>query len=299
MDIRIIKYFLMVAEEENITKAAMKLNISQPPLSKMIKQLESEIGLPLFERHANKLQLTEAGYLLKRNGQVIVEYLEKTEKQLEALKMGVSGTVSIAALESAIISFLPDWMRQFMEKYVNVTFDLWSGTTDEIITRMNQGVSDIGMIKSPFDDDEYEKIVLASEPWVVVMKTDDSLAQNDSEYIDLEAIAEHPLIIPARASRYEEIQKWFHKLGKNPNIIMRFSDMTNVVALVDKDIAMGICPISVKYLLEGKNLVYKKIKAPKVESRTMIVWKKNRYYSQATKEFMKFIKEHADQVTFE
>lgn len=290
MDIRIIKYFLMVAEEENITKAANRLKISQPPLSKQIKQLEEELGVQLFARDKNKMHLTEAGFLLKNYGQAIVELMDKTIEQIYAIKNGVSGTVSIAALESATTSFLPDWIKAFRDKYDNVMFDLWSGTTDEIMEKLSHGVSDIGIIRSPLDDDDYEYIELVPEPWVVLMRKDNPLANEPGEYIELSMIGQQPLLIPARACRLKEISEWFHKSGEKPNVIMRFNDMINCVALVKKDVAIAICPMSVKYMLSGDELVYKKITAPKVESKTMIIWLKNRYYSQATKEFIKFMK---------
>lgn len=299
MDIRIIKYFLKVAEEENITKAAQKLNISQPPLSKMIKQLEEELGQPLFVRKTNRLQLTEAGYLLKKNGQAIVEYLEKTQNQLDALKKGISGTISIAAIESATTSFLPDWISSFIRKYVNVNFDLWSGTTDDIVERLNHGVSDIGMIRSPFENEEFEKITLASEPWVVILRKDSPYNSDDTEYIDLLDISNEPLIIPAQAGRFVEIQNWFLQFGVSPKIVLRFTDMINCVVQVEKGPVIGICPVSVNSLLKGRDIIYKKIKEPVVESKTLIIWKKDRYYSQATKEFMKYISEHAHLVKFE
>lgn len=298
MDIRIIKYFLMVAEEENITKAAYRLNISQPPLSKQIKQLEEELGVQLFTRDKNKMHLTEAGYLLKNYGQAIVDLMDKTQEQINAIKKGVSGTISIAALESATTSFLPEWIKMFRDKYENVKFDLWSGTTDEIVEKLRQGISDIGMVRSPFDDEGYERIELAAEPWVVLMKKDNPLAQSEGEYIDLSEIGTQPLVIPARASRLAEIQQWFKDSKYQPNIIMRFNDMINCVALVSKEVCIAICPISVKYMLPGNDLVYKKIKSPKVESKTLIVWQKDKYYSQATKEFIKFMQEEAQNVTY-
>lgn len=126
MEVRLLQYFLTIAEEENITKAAEKLNMSQPPLSRQLKQFENELGVVLFERGKRKMQLTEAGYFLKNRGKEILELIEKTKDQLRERCDGTSGTISIGTIETSGASILPLLISQFNKEFPKVSFDIWS-----------------------------------------------------------------------------------------------------------------------------------------------------------------------------
>ena len=125
MDIRQLRYFLAIAEEGQISKAARRLNIAKPPLSQQLKMLEQELGVILIERGARQIRLTDAGRLLQERATKLLEFLSATTSELKDMSSGAKGSLSIGAVASAGASFLPERVRQFHQRYPDVTFQFW------------------------------------------------------------------------------------------------------------------------------------------------------------------------------
>ena len=145
MDIRSLRYFLVTAQEKNITKAAEKLFIAQPPLSRQIKLLEEELGVTLFIRGKRQLQLTEEGYYLKQQAEKIIYLLDKTENRLGSMTNSEYGTISLGATETCCVSILSDLIGQFHKLYPHIRFQLWAGDSDELQERLKNNLVDIGI----------------------------------------------------------------------------------------------------------------------------------------------------------
>ena len=178
MEIRILRYFLTVAREENITRAADILYITQPTLSRQIAGLEKEMGVKLFERGTKKITLTNEGILLRRRAEEILELVDKTEKEIMIQDEVVEGTVAIGAGDLKAVQILPKLFHFFHEKYPRVSFCLYTATADHIKERMEKGLVDIGILLEPIDMEKYDFIRLKSEEeWVVVMHPDAPLAK--------------------------------------------------------------------------------------------------------------------------
>lgn len=142
MDTRTLRYFLVTAQERNFTKAANKLCMAQPPLSRQIKLLEEELGVTLFIRNSRQLQLTEEGYFLKQQAEEILLLIEKTEHQLEKMGNNDYGTISIGATESCGGSILPHLIEGFHEAAPHIRFQIWTGNSDEINSWFNEIASE-------------------------------------------------------------------------------------------------------------------------------------------------------------
>lgn len=201
MEIRLIKYFLTIAEEKNITKAAEKLHMSQPPLSRQLKLLEDELGVVLFERSNKKLELTQEGYYLKSRSEEILELIEQTEMQLKEMSKGVRGTINIGTIETAGLGVLPNWIAEFQKQFPNVKYSMWSGNSDEITEKLNKGLIDIGIVREPFNKEMYEYVNLEEESWVALINKEHKFAQEINETISLNKIGHEPIIIPSRSAR--------------------------------------------------------------------------------------------------
>ena len=156
MEIRVLRYFLTVVREENITKAAEVLHITQPTLSRQIAQMEEEMGVRLFDRGTRKISLTNEGMLLRRRAEEILELVDKTEKELTEQDETIAGTVSIGCGDLAAVRRLPDLFRSFQERYPAVTFGLYTAAADHIRDRMDRGLTDIGMLLEPINLEKYE-----------------------------------------------------------------------------------------------------------------------------------------------
>jgi len=291
VEIRLIKYFLTIAEEKNITKAAEKLHMSQPPLSRQLKLLEDELGVTLFERSKKKLELTEEGYYLKSRSKEILELIEQTEMQLKEMRKSVTGTMNIGTIETAGLGVLPNWIAEFQKQFPDVKYNISSGNSDEITEKLNKGIIDIGIIREPFNKEIYKYVNLEEESWVALMNKDHRLAQEINETISLNQIVCEPIITPARAARGIEINKWFDLIGRKPNVFCVYGTLMNAVVLVERNTGIALCPSSVKDAIKEKNLITKVIVEPEQKSRAVVIWKKYKYMSNACQQFLEYIKE--------
>ncbi|RGD65087.1 LysR family transcriptional regulator [Lachnospiraceae bacterium OF09-6] len=172
MDIRSIRYFMEAARELNITRAAENLHIAQPPLSRQIHQLEEELGVELFERKKKKLQLTEVGQLLLHRGDQIVTLVEKTEDEIRAFGKGVTGTLYLGTVEGSAPKMISRWVAEFSCRYPEVQYNLWNGSSDDVISRLSKGLCDLAVIAAPYDTERWEGIPVGSEPWAALIPHD-------------------------------------------------------------------------------------------------------------------------------
>ncbi|MDF2930075.1 MAG: transcriptional regulator, LysR family [Anaerospora sp.] len=196
MSIREMQYFLAVAQEGNITTAAQRLNIAQPPLSRQMKQLEESLGTRLFIRGHRRIQLTEAGCLLRNRAEQLLKLMDNTEKEIKAIETGTHGTLSIGTASSSGTTILPKVARIFHTHYPNLNFELWEGESIRIIELLNGGLIEIGLVRFSFDTDTYESIQLPKEPLVAAIhqnRLDPSEMQQDC--ILLSQLADKPLMI--------------------------------------------------------------------------------------------------------
>lgn len=210
MDIRILRYFLTVAKEQNFTKAAEQLNITQPTLSRQLSALEDEIGKALFIRGNRSVTLTETGILLKRRALEILDLEEKMMDELMAKEELIEGTITIGCGEFAAVETLAEICKVYKEKYPMVQIALHTATADSVYDMMNQGLVDIGLFMEPVNTEGLDYIrIMDSDHWVVGMKPDDPLACN--EYITKDDLLDKPLILPKRRNVQSELANWFGK----------------------------------------------------------------------------------------
>lgn len=287
MDIRTMEYFLMIAKIKNITKAAELLHMAQPPLSRQLKALEDELDVKLFIREKRKMILTDEGRFLKTRCEQILELIDKTKDQVKEMKYGVSGTLFIGSIETVGTVILPIWLADFKKKYPFVKYNLWSGNSDDVIERLENGLLDIALIREPFDTEKFESIHITNEAWIVLFHKEHQLALKDGNSIELKELRNEELIVPIRRS--SEIKKWFKEINIEPNIMCEFAPLMNAVVLTEKNLGVAICPESAKFALENKNVVVKKIVNPNRESGVSLIWKKYMPLSSTIKEFIKFV----------
>ena len=149
MDIRILRYFLIVAREQNFTKAAEQLNITQPTLSRQLAALEEELGTALFIRGSRSITLTEAGILLKRRALEIIDLEEKMLDEIKAREELIEGTITVGCGEFAAVETLAEICKVYKKKYPMVQIALYTATADSVYEMMNQGLVDIGLFLEP------------------------------------------------------------------------------------------------------------------------------------------------------
>ena len=198
MDIRIMEYFLAITREGNISAAAEALHVSQPALSRQIKDLEEELGVTLFERGSRKIRLTEEGMILRRRAEEMVRLMQITEGEIRQLHNAISGEIHIGAGESLSFHHLSEIAGKIHKSYPDIRFYITSGDTADLIEQLNTGLIDIALIFTDYDHSLYQGIRLPNEDKLgLLMRKDDPLAcKSEIAVSDLSGL---PLIIP-RAS---------------------------------------------------------------------------------------------------
>lgn len=289
MDIRDMKNFYAIVEEGNISNAAKRLNIAQPPLSKQMKQLEDNLGVQLFERGSRRIRLTEAGQLLRERVEQILGLVDGTIKEITELNSGFVGNLSIGTVTTSGATLLPNLLHKFHALYPNVTFQLWEGDGSRILDLLNNRVIEIGIIRAPFDPEIYESITLPDEPLVIAMKRDGCPCGEDPENVRLIELANQPLIVPLRWKAM--FVEWCEKVGFKPNIVCISDGILLNIIWTKLGIGMALVPKSTEGLISDSELTYKTIVEPSLSTQTVIVWARNHKLSASSKHFLDLLKD--------
>lgn len=285
MELRVLTYFLMVAREENITKASQLLHITQPTLSRQLIQLEDELGVKLFVRGSQRLSLTEDGMLLKTRAQDIVSLADKTVLEFKAAKEDLSGEISIGGGELLGMDYFIKIIAEFKKKNPNVRFNIRTGTADDVKDRIESGLLDIGILTFPGDISKYESVLLPEhEVYGVIVNNDSELAKKD--FIEVKDLIDKPLIVTTRAHSSKILANWFGAVYDKLNIVANFNFTYNAATMVRNKIGVAI---GIKLNWEFEGLTFVPI-YPQIETSTYFVWKKNETHSRATAEFIEFAK---------
>lgn len=297
MDIKSLRYFLAVVSEGNITRAAQKLCMAQPPLTRQLRLLEEELGVTLFLRGKRRIQLTEEGRFLKQQAEEIILLLEKTEQQLASRSSEIRGIVSIGATETCGAGLLSGLIGSFHRQIPGVRFQIWSGNGDETRDRIEKNLVDMGIVREPFNMENYDRVFLKQEPWIAVMSRDHPLARKTKDTIELSQLGQEPLMIPIREPIQNEINNWFNEIAAERNIFCMFSSHTSVIGLVENNQGIAICAESAKSCLNAERFAFRKIVRPEHVSRIFLVKKRFQVMSTASNLFWEHVRNNAQNRT--
>lgn len=287
MELRTLRYFLTVAEEKNITHAAQKLNISQPPLSRQLSQLEEELGVALFIRGKRHIQLTEEGKYLAQQAQHILNMAEQTRQQLTEMKgQEVKGMLLLGVTETCSASILPSVLPQFRARFPQVSYDIWCGSSSDIGQRIEQGILDIGIIREPLSMENFEARYLADEAWIAITGKAHPLAASRS--VTLEQLCREPLFIPSRQPLQNEIHNWLATLSGSYEIAGMYNQISSIIPLITGNMGVAICPESVKKYTDDRLLSYLNIRKPKLITGLYMIAARSRLKTPAAKAFWEY-----------
>lgn len=288
MDIRTLSYFVAVAEELNITKAAQKLCISQPPLSNQMHELERELDTVLFIRGRRSLQLTESGKLLYRHAKEILLLTNKAKNEIKAMNNTMTGTIYIGLVEGSAPNIAADWIETFLAKNPKVHFNIVDGNSDELIQKLRSGLINLAVITAPCDNTLLNSVSVGSEKMTAFMSSSNPLAKLPGNTIDLALLKDQPLIIPSRESIYTMINKWFKEIGSKPNIICKMDNYLDVAALSGHNIGISLFP-KTSYI-SNNEIVVKEVTNPERIIEYLFVWLKGKPLSLVDELFIDHIK---------
>lgn len=285
MELRVLEYYLIVAREENITKAAELLHITQPTLSRQMMQLEEELGVNLFKRGKHRILLTDDGMLLKRRAQELLELANKTKRDFDRSEGELTGEIAIGSGETRSIRFLGKLASRFRQQYPLVTFDLYSFTADEVKDRIEKGLIDIGLLTEPVEVGRYGFIrIPRKERWGIMVSQESPLAGKKG--IIPEELIGIPLFISKREKVRNELSNWFGDYFDQLTILGTYNLLYNAVVMAE---ALGGAVLCFNHGIHYGNQVFVPLE-PTLETGSVVVWKKNYVSSPAAGKFVEYMK---------
>lgn len=292
MELRHIRYFLAVAEEMNFTRAAEKLCIAQPPLSRQIQDLEYELGAKLFIRKPHSLALTEEGMLFRQYAMQVLNLVEKSAEDIRDMTRGLQGILYLASVEGHGPHLYSEWIVGMHQKYPDVQYNLWNGNSDDVAGRVSKGLSELGIITEPYNAEGLEAIRIYEEPWVAMMPLDHPLASLPGDCISFRDLADYDLIIPSRHSRLKEVQEWFASSGVTPRIRCRIAHTLSAYELTRQGVGVAIYPASITDIAARDTICTKMLTDPEVKVSYVLIWSKERTLSKVAKAFVDYVREN-------
>lgn len=284
MELRVLRYFLAVVREESITKAAEALHITQPTLSRQLALLEEEVGARLFDRGARKIALTDAGMLLRRRAEELLDLSDRTVQELRMQEEQVEGLIRIGAGEFGAMERVAELCGRFREKYPRVRFDFYTANADAVREQIERGNMDIGVLLEPVGMERFEYIRLAEkERWAVLMRGDDPLAKYPA--VSAEQLKDLPLILPRRLNVRGEVANWFGEGFSGLKIAYTGNLTTNLALLVRKGYGYAIVLEGSLPFGGGAELTARPL-SPALTASIAFAWKREAPMSTAMRKFI-------------
>lgn len=270
MNVKRLEYFLEIAETLNITKAAENLHMSQPPLTYQLKLLEEELETKLFVRTTRKLEITEAGEKLKTRALQIIELMHTTKEEVISIKEGLIKDLKIGFVASSAALLSPEKLTDFHKLHDNISFTMKEGNTHKILDLLNHGLIDVGLVRTPFNGEQYYIEYLDLEPMIAVY---DPGVYSLEDTIEVKSLKELPLVLDRRF--LDLIVTTAHNSGIEPKIICNGEDSRSLLAWTEAGLGVAVLPYSGKAFIKSSNLKYSVINASALETRPAIVVLKN------------------------
>lgn len=221
MNLKTLRYFLMIAEKENITMAAKELGLSQPSLSRQLQSLEEELGAKLFVRAGRKMLLTEEGVMLSQRGEQLLYSAEQIEKDIRDAKGKLSGELHLIGAESYMAGKVSSAVKRFREEHPEVECHITTAASEEAMRCIRTGQSEIGFVRRYEELEEFEMIDLEVDSWVAVIPKEHPLAQMKGDTVCVKDLAAYDLLLPIHKGAGEMIRGAFLDKGYIPKIVAR------------------------------------------------------------------------------
>ena len=281
MDFRLLKYFLAAAEESSITRAASRLHITQPSLSRQLAQLEQDLGRKLYTRESYGIRLTEEGLLLKKRAQEILALEAKTRQELAESDSTISGTLYIGAGETAGIRCIAKILRTLRADFPMITYRMISADAEDTADKLDKGLIDFGVFVGKVNLHKYDCITLPdSDRWGLIVRADDRLAGH--EHISPEDLRGRELLFSHQAVTHGEFSEWLGYSADELNIIGTHNLAYNASVMVRE--GLGVL-LTIEGIISGEGLKFIPLE-PEIFAGLVLAWKKSAVFSKAAVKFL-------------
>lgn len=288
MDFKQLTYFYTTVQEGNISKAAQRLHISQPPLSTKLKDLEEELGLTLFERGSRKIELTQAGRIFYARTASILELMDLAIKELDDYKQGKMGTLRIGIISSISSTLINEWLHEFHKCYPNIQFNIFEGNTYEQLEKLRNNLIELAIVRTPFSADDLECTLLRKEH-VFAVGTPEFFQGITTPTVTLKEICQKPLIL---YRRWENVI-WHICQSEHltPQIFCMNDDARTTASMTNAGLGIGIIPESALSLITNPHIIKKSIANEALISSICMLRNPNSYRSTVVELFYNFLKQ--------
>ncbi len=283
MDIRVLEYFLMVAREESITKAAQALHITQPTLSRQMLDLEAELGKNLFVRGKRKLQLTEEGWFLRKRAIEIVELATKTKTEISYADKSIGGDIYFGGGEAEGMRYVAKTAKALQTDYPLIRVHLYSGNGADVMERLDRGLLDFGLVIGLRDESKYDIIRLPSNTvYGLLMRRDSPLAAKET--VSPEDVIGLPLLITYNRTVRSVFSEWAGRSGEMLNIVGTFNMIYNAAFMVEEGLGYALTLEGLTKDDSGSALCFRPL-GPRLEVSQLIVRRRHQAFSRAVELF--------------
>jgi DNA-binding transcriptional LysR family regulator len=287
MELRVLRYFLAVAREESISKAAEALHVTQPTLSRQLSELEKELGKKLFLRGSRKITLTEDGVFLRKRAQEIVDLADKIEADLTASNEIISGEVLIGGGETDAMRLVARTVKKMRGDYPHIRYQLFSGNAEDVTERLDKGLLDFGILIGNVDVRKYDNLrFTAVDTWGLLMRKDSKLAAFST--IKPEIMRNIPLLCSKQALIRNELSGWLGDDFQKLNIVASYNLIYNAALMVEEGLGYAVCLDKLVNTTGDSHLCFRPLE-PRFEAHLYLVWKKYQVFSKAAEMFLQQI----------
>lgn len=294
LEVRELRYFLEVALTGNITKAAHHLHVTQPCLSRAIKELEGKVGQRLVLRRSHSVELTQEGALFVERARSIIDMVDNTEREFQSLTRKISGQVNICAAETPAFRLLSEVMAEIQAEHPQVKFNIESGNYEQTLVRLDQGIYDFGLVVEPFAQlEHFEALTLpVCDTWSILMPAGHPLSQKEA--ITPDDLVSQPLIMSLQEMDYGagvSLASWFGSRLSELKVVDTFNLLYNASLLVEQ--GMGILPAMDGIInIEGNAKLCKRPMNPPISTKVYLIWGRHRTLPPAAQLLLERFKEH-------
>lgn len=288
MELRVLQYFLAVAREQNISAAAQSLHLTQPTLSRQLKELEEELGKQLMIRGNRNITLTQEGMLLRKRAEEILELVDRTEQEVMQSNEAITGDIYIGTGETDGVRQIARVANQLQKDHPGIRIHIVSGDAVDVCERLDKGLLDFGVLLGDMDKNKYRYAKLPMrDTWGVLMRRDSSLARQET--IAPEDLWDKPLILSRQVDNKSGLYRWLRKEPSELHTVATYNLIYNASLMVDE--GMGYAFTLDKLVnTTGGNLCFRPLK-PKLELEMYLVWKKSQIFSKAAELFLHRLQE--------
>lgn len=292
MELRVLQYFLAVTREQSISGAAEALHLSQPTLSRQLREMEEELGKQLIIRGNRRITLTEEGIILRKRAEEIMELVRKTENEITLSNNYIAGDITVGAGETDGVRFLTKTAKALQDDFPDIHFHIISGDGISVCENLDRGLIDFGLVFGEIDTSKYNMLkVPYKDTWGVLMRHDTDLAEK--EVITSEDLQDKPLILSRQRSSKSSLIKWLGKKYEDLNIVGTYNLLFNGSLMVKDGMGYALCFDKIIHITEHSSLCFRPL-MPELSEEMHIIWKKYQIFPKAAEKFLQKMRQFSE-----